>query len=217
MSGFYEDSHRRFQDLFGTRALADRVEQAIVHQEIDDESREFIESRDFFFLATVDGRGQPTVSHKGGFPGFVRVLDERTIAFPSFDGNGMYYSMGNIEANRRVGLLFIDFERPHRMRFQGEASVASDDPLLGEYKEAELVVRVSLSELFVNCPRYVHRHRRVEDSRYVPREGRVTPMAEWKRVEGFQDVLRDDERRQAEELGLISVEEYLRKVREGES
>lgn len=75
-----------------------------------------------FFLATADAQGRPSCSYKGGEPGFVRVLDEQTLAFPRYDGNGMFLSLGNALENPHVGLLFIDFVRARRLRFNGEAS-----------------------------------------------------------------------------------------------
>ena len=65
-----------------------------------------------FFLATADEHGMPQCSYKGGDPGFVRVVDEHTLAFPSYDGNGMYLSLGNLLVNPQVGILFIDFAQP---------------------------------------------------------------------------------------------------------
>ena len=100
--------------------------------------RRSIESRDMFFLSTIDHQGRPTVSYKGGDPGFVRVIDNKTIAFPCYDGNGMFYSMGNLMGNGQVGMLFIDFEKPHRLRLQGIANVENGDPLLQNYAEAQL-------------------------------------------------------------------------------
>ena len=114
-----------------------------------------------FFIATADAEGRPQCSYKGGDPGFVRVLDERTIAFPIYDGNGMYLTAGNALVNPHVGLLFVDFERRRRLRLNGIASVAEDDPLLAEYPEAQLVVRVEATEVFPNCPRYIHEYRLV--------------------------------------------------------
>ena len=170
-----------------------------------------------FFLSTVDPSGRPTVSYKGGDPGFVRVLDDQTIAFPSYNGNGMFYSMGNIVGNGQVGLLFIDFEAPQRLRFHGEARVEAEDLLLQEYPEAELVVRVALSELFINCPRYIHRYRKVESSRYVPREASETPFAEWKRIDGLQDVLPAADQGRAEQArGVLTMAEYSGRVQSGE-
>src|SRR5512147_3189962 len=138
----YNDGSRSLQDRFDTRRLADRIDERIVHATIDDDDRAFIEACDMVFVATADAEGRPQCSYKGGDPGFVRVLDERTIAFPLYDGNGMYLTAGNAMANPNVGLLFIDFERRRRLRLNGVASVAESDPLLGAYPEAQLVVRV---------------------------------------------------------------------------
>src|SRR5215213_7270081 len=136
--GLYNKASRRLQDRFDTRRLADRIEERIVHDRIDDGDRAFIEARDMFFIATVDEDGQPQSSYKGGEPGFVRVLDEETIAFPLYDGNGMYLTAGNLLATKQVGLLFIDFEGRKRMRLNGTATVDDDDPLLADYPEAQL-------------------------------------------------------------------------------
>jgi uncharacterized protein len=142
VSGFYHDGSRELQDRFDTRRLADRIEQRLVADRIGDTDKAFIESLDMFFLATADADNQPTCSYKGGEPGFVRVVDPGTLAFPTYDGNGMFLSMGNLARNRRVGLLFIDFLQPKRLRISGEASLRLDDPLLSAYPEAQIIVRV---------------------------------------------------------------------------
>ena len=165
MSRLYGPNHRALQDRFDMRRLADNVEKRVLVTEITAEHKAFIESRDMFWLATIDHEGRPTVSYKGGEPGFVRVLDGKTLAFPCYDGNGMFYSMGNLVGNDKVGLLFLNFERPHRIRVQGIASVDDNDPLLADYAEAQLVVRVAVTEVFRNCPRYVHRYRKVAEIR----------------------------------------------------
>jgi len=185
----YHDGNRRFQDRFDTRRLADRIEERIVRTEIDGDDRAFIEGCDMFFIATADEQGRPQCSYKGGEPGFVRVLDERTIAFPVYDGNGMYLTAGNALVNPHVGLLFIDFERRRRLRLNGTASVADGDALLAEYPEAQLVVRVTATRVFPNCPRYIHEYRLVERSRFVPREQCQTPVPAWKTREWANDVL----------------------------
>lgn len=194
MTTFYHDKQRELQDVFDTRRLADRVHEVIVHDVIADEEREFLESRDMFFLSTVDADGYPTVSYKGGAPGFVRVVDEKTIAFPSYDGNGMFMSMGNMRANPRIGMLFIDFENPHRLRLHGTAEVHQDDPLLAEYYEAQLIVRVTVQNMFINCPRYIHRMKKIEQSEYVPEPGHEAPVPEWKTLEVVQDVLPESDK-----------------------
>ncbi len=217
MTELFGDKHRILQDTFETRKLADRMEEVIIQQEIGEQEQGFIESRPMFFLSSVDQNGQPTVSYKGGAPGFVKVVDSRTIAFPSYDGNGMFYSMGNIQETAKVGILFIDFETPHRIRFHGEASVSKDDPLMTEFNEAELVVRVKLTKMWINCPRYIHKYELKELSHYVPGQKEKTPLAGWKRVDLMQDVLPPkDIGRPEKEGGIISIEEWIEDVQKGE-
>ena len=149
------------------------------------------------------------MSYKGGDAGFVRVVDNKTIAFPCYDGNGMFYSMGNLMGNDQVGMLFIDFEKPHRLRLQGIASVDDDDPLLQNYAEAQLVVRVTVTQLFRNCPRYVHRYTKINASEYVPHSTCETPFAPWKRIDEYQASLpAKDLARVKQEGGVISRAEY---------
>ncbi len=215
MSRLYDPRHRALQDEFGTRAMADRIEELACRTEFDDDAKGFIEAVDMFFLSTVDARGRPTVSYKGGDPGFVRVLDGTTLVFPSYDGNGMFYSAGNIVQNAEVGLLFISFEKPHRIRVQGRATISRDDPMMSSYVEADFIVRVRLSELWQNCPRYIHRYQRVDRSRYVPRADCETPLAEWKRIDLVQDVLRPDDVARAQAAGTVAIEEWMEKVKGG--
>jgi uncharacterized protein len=187
--GLYHDGNRELQDRFDTRRLADRIEERIVRDRIDADDRAFIEARDMFFVATTDEQGRPQCSYKGGEPGFVRVVDDRTIAFPVYDGNGMFLTAGNLLVNPSVGLLFIDFEGRKRLRLNGMASVDPNDPLLAEYPEAKLVVRVEATEVFPNCPRYIHEYRLVRRSRFVPKAECETPVPQWKRSEWAHDVL----------------------------
>ncbi|HSF98017.1 MAG TPA: pyridoxamine 5'-phosphate oxidase family protein [Ornithinibacter sp.] len=187
-SGFH-GGNRSLQDHFDTRALADRIDDLLVSDTISDGDRAFIEGRDMFFLATADAQGRPTCSYKGGEPGFVRVLDAHTLAFPSYDGNGMYLSAGNVLVHSDVGMLFIDFERGHRMRLEGTATIDLDDPLLGDHPEAQFVVRVRARAVYPNCPRYIHRYELVRRSRFVPNADCLTPVPEWKRSDWAFDAL----------------------------
>jgi uncharacterized protein len=187
----YHEGSRQLQDRFDTRRLADRIEERIVRDRIDDDDRAFIEARDMFFIATVDADGQPQCSYKGGDPGFVRVLDEHTIAFPVYDGNGMYLTAGNLVLTKKLGLLFIDFEGRKRVRLSGAASVDDGDPLLAEYPEAQLIVRVAVTEVWPNCPRYIHQYQLVARSRFVPKAECETPVPQWKRNDWAHDVLPD--------------------------
>jgi hypothetical protein len=144
------------------------------------------------------------------------VIDAKTIAFPSYDGNGMYLSMGNVALNGLVGLLFIDFETPHRLRVQGSASVSAQDPLMEAYKDAEMIVRVDISDVWINCPRYVHSYKRVAQSRYAPTGACETPLAEWKRIDIIQDALPGKDIGRAETAGgLITIDEWFKNAGEG--
>jgi uncharacterized protein len=218
MGDIYGEQHRAMQDRFETEKLADRVNDIIVTAELDDDRKGFIESRDLFFLTTIDHRGYPTCSYKGGNPGFVKVLDSKTLAFPSFNGNGMFLSMGNIMGNNKIGMLFIDFEKPHRLRVHGNASIDPNDPLLAEFHGAELVVRVAITENFVNCPRYIHKYQRIDTSKYVPQSDCEKPLApQWKRINAIQDVLPERDKNAAESLGgVITPEEYGALLMNGE-
>lgn len=185
----YHAGARHWQDRFDSRRLADRLAEKLSRTALAAEDRAFIARQSLFFLATADDLGQPDVSYKGGAPGFVQVLDERTLAFPSYDGNGMFRSLGNVHQNPRVALLFIDFEQPQRLRVLGRASAADDDPLRAAWPGAQAVVRVAVDLLFPNCPRYIHRMQRLETSPYVPSAGLPTPEPAWKRFDIFADVL----------------------------
>jgi uncharacterized protein len=192
VSAAYHEGSRALQDQFDTRRLADRLDERFLSEPlIDAEARAFIERVDMFFLATADAEGRPQCSYKGGEPGFVRVLDEHTIAFPNYDGNGMYLSMGNVLVNPQVGLLFINWEppRPSRLRLNGIASVEEGDELMAQYPGAQFVVRVRATQVFPNCPRYIHTMTRVERSPFVPRAGVETPVPAWKRADWACDVL----------------------------
>ena len=196
MTSPYHRGSRRLQDRFDTRRLADRLDERFVQRaRIDPDDRAFIERMDMFFLATADDEGRPQCSYKGGDPGFVRVLDEHTVAFPNYDGNGMYLSAGNLLVNPQVGMLFVDFtaERPSRLRLNGVASIDERDELAAIWPGAQFAVRVTATQVFPNCPRYLHRMALVERSRFVPREERPVPVPEWKRADWACDVLPADD------------------------
>jgi uncharacterized protein len=214
MTGFYSDCHRRLQDLHQSRALADRLEEIIVHTTFTEDDISFIAKRDFFFLSTVDPDGHPTVAYKGGAPGFVTVQDN-TLVFPCYDGNGMFLSAGNIDATAKVGLLFIDFETPRKLRVQGLARI--DD---GSRREtapgAVLLVRVEPVSIFMNCPRYIHRYARVETSKNVPNEDGSSPLALWKRLEIVHDALPPRDQAAVRQAGFVSLDEAHARAAAGE-
>ncbi|MEM7326285.1 MAG: pyridoxamine 5'-phosphate oxidase family protein [Actinomycetota bacterium] len=214
---FYTDAQRKLQDAFDSRKLADTLEVAILQDHLDDRHAEFIASRDFFFLSTVTAEGHPTVSYKGGGVGTVTVVDERTLAFPAYDGNGMFLSMGNIDETAKIGMLFIDFETPNRVRVQATATINPDDELMAQYPGALLIVRATIDQVFVNCARYIHKHTRVEQSKYVPDDDGEQPVATWKRIDVLQDALTDEDQSAADGEGLITMEQYAEALEAGES
>jgi predicted pyridoxine 5'-phosphate oxidase superfamily flavin-nucleotide-binding protein len=189
MSRLFDSNHRTWQEQFDTQKLADRIEERLCRDRISDDDKAFIERLDMFFLASVDESGQPTCSYKGGEPGFVRVLDAKTLLFPNYDGNGMFLSVGNLSGQAKVGLLFIDLQSPKRLRIHGTARVEPAGFAQPLYAEAQFVVAVTVSEVFPNCPRYIHRYQLVERSQYVPHAGVETPVPAWKQMEWARDVL----------------------------
>ena len=125
--------------------------------------------------------------------------------------------MGNIAGQENVGLLFMDLEKPFRLRVQGSATVDANDPLLASWHEAQLVVRVAVTHLFINCPRYIHRYERVASSRYVPRQDVETPLAGWKRIDMVQeDLPRADQGRASRSGGEIQIDEWFGKLASGD-
>jgi predicted pyridoxine 5'-phosphate oxidase superfamily flavin-nucleotide-binding protein len=212
----YGNKQRALQERFDTSNLAAAFEATIFNETIDDDNRTFIESRDFFFLSTVDSGGWPTVSYKGGPMGLVRVIDERTVEFPSYDGNGMYLSMGNIEANAKIGMLFIDMETPRRLRLQATAHLMDDDATLAHWPGAQLVVRATVAQTFPNCARYIHPHERRDTSQYVPDENGTQPTPAWKRIDMIQPFLPAAQQGLADGAGgTITGVEYAERLANG--
>lgn len=186
---FYHYGSRQLQDRFDSRRIADRLEQVQVHTSFTDEDRGFIGRCPMFFLATADAEGRPECSYKGGMPGFVRVVDEHTLAFPDYNGNGMFRSLGNLLLNPHVGLLFIDLAKPERLRVNGLATVHENDPLLSQCAGAQAIVRVRATHIFPNCPRYIHSMKLISYSVYVPGEQHTPPVPDWKRWDEFRSSL----------------------------
>lgn len=187
---FYHDGSRQLQDAFHSRPIADRLEQVTLHATFTPSDCGFIESAIYFFLATADADGRPDVSFKGGPAGFVRVTGASELAFPDYDGNGMFRSLGNLSVNPNVGLLFIALHgRPRRMRVQGRASIDRSDPLLAQTVGAQMIVRVTASAIFPNCPRYIPHLELADESPYVPRPGAVPVEPGWKSEGAFADAI----------------------------
>jgi predicted pyridoxine 5'-phosphate oxidase superfamily flavin-nucleotide-binding protein len=186
----YHEGNRQLQDRFDSRRISDRLEEKLTRTEFTDDDKAFIEALPYFFLATADAEGRPDSSFKGGEPGFVRVTGPSELAFPDYDGNGMFKSLGNIVVNANVGLLFIAMHgKPRRVRVNGLASVSDNDPLLSETVGAQLIVRVTARAIFPNCPRYIPTMQSIEPSKYVPRAGEDPPEPAWKGFDQFKDCI----------------------------
>lgn len=186
----YGPGARRLQDDFETRRLADRLVEVTVNETIDERAKGFVTDASYFYLATVDPDGFPDVSYKGGRPGFVRVVDEHTIQFPSYDGNGMFRSLGNIVDTARVAMLFIrQNDKPGRIRVHGTATVLTEPSVVDTFEGADAVVEVTVGRTFVNCPRYVHDLASDELSPFAPAPGYEPPEPEWKQWDTFADVV----------------------------
>lgn len=185
----FHDGNRALQDQFESRRIADRLEElARVALSADDKTS--VESAIYFFLATADAEGRPDCSFKGGPPGFVRVTGPAELAFPDYDGNGMFKSLGNLTVNPNVGMLFIAMHgKPRRLRINGTARVSRTDPLLGETVGAQMMVRVQASAIFPNCPRYIPHLELAEASPYIPQPGMAPVEPAWKSFDAFKDVV----------------------------
>ena len=184
----YNEGSRQLQDEFESRQIADRLEQKLTHTAFKEDEKIFIENAVYFFLATADAEGRPDCSFKGGMPGFVRVTGPSEIAFPDYDGNGMFKSLGNISVNPHVGLLFIAMhDKPRRLRINGKASISRADPLMAATVGAQLMVRVAAYAIFPNCPRYIPNMQLIEPSIYAPKTGYEPPEPGWKGFSDFKD------------------------------
>ena len=190
-SAFYHRGMREVQERFGARRLADRLEELTVHDRFTAADRALIAEMPMLFFATADDEGRPDTLYKGGHPGFVRVLDESTLAFAIYDGNGQFRSLGNILVNSAVGLLFVRFDPPWRLRVNGTATVVfpdDDAALVASFHGAIAVVVVRTAQVFPNCGRYVHRSS-ADISTYAPALGHEPPEPEWKQIEAIRPYL----------------------------
>jgi hypothetical protein len=186
----YHEGNRALQDAFGSRALADRLDEKLRHDRFIDADAAFIAAQPFFFLATADAEGRPDCSFKGGPPGFARVVAPDLLVFPDYDGNGMFKSLGNIAANPHVGLLFIAMgEKAARLRVNGRAEVVADDPAMADIPGAQLLVKVTPTDIFPNCPRYIPRMTVEAASPYAPAAGLQPLEPKWKAFPDFADVV----------------------------
>ncbi len=196
----YGDGARALQDVFDSRRLADALAAVTVHDELTDDDIELIRAQSTVWLETVDAEGWPDISYKGGDVGFVEVASPTELRVPIYDGNGMWRTLGNITDDGRVALLFIDTQRPWRMRVHGRAVVSIEEADVERHVGAQAVVVVTVGRIFPNCGRYIHRDGQI--SEFVPRVDHAPPIPDWKRIEGLRTVLpaRDQKALAADDL-----------------
>ncbi len=181
IGALYGAGSRALQDTFDSRRLADRLQELTIHEELSDDDIELIGAQTSVLVSSVDEAGWPDVSHKGGDPGFVRVLDRRTLAVPSYDGNGMFRTLGNVAGDPRLAMLFVDRARPWRLRLHGLGRVEAGGELVASFHGAQAVLVVEIRRLFPNCGRYIDQG--TGPAPHIPRVGEETPEPEWKQMD----------------------------------
>lgn len=171
---YFHEGERSAQRRYNSEEIWTRERRRqLLWDEIPAPFHERFSSAPWFFLATSDAEGRCDCSFKGGGEGLIHLIDAKTFAFPDFDGNGGFMSIGNILVNPHVGCLFIDFEDGARLRVNGKASVHScdDRPDLvpdppGPFASASRLVLVNIEQVIPNCNRFIplmtHRERGVE-------------------------------------------------------
>jgi uncharacterized protein len=174
------------QARLGSRAAYARMEaEGGFETRISDELATFIGAQRSLFLATASAAGQPYVQHRGGPPGFLRVLDDRTLAFADFAGNRQYVTLGNLSENPRVHLFLIDYAERRRVKIWGEATVVEDDPALlarltpAGYRarpERAIVIRVAAWD--ANCPQHIPQRLEADDVKasLAERDARIAAL-----------------------------------------
>ena len=157
-------SVRAAQAAHGSLALSSRVGSRPTEAVLTEVEREFIALRDSFYLATVSESGWPYVQHRGGPPGFLRVLDDRTLAFADLRGNRQYLSVGNLAANDRAALFLMDYANRRRLKILARAEVRElGDPAIAEAASAlaagrghpEGVMLLHVEAFAWNCPQHI--------------------------------------------------------------
>jgi predicted pyridoxine 5'-phosphate oxidase superfamily flavin-nucleotide-binding protein len=159
----FSDSVKAIQTRKGSRRAYQRMEEGgSWRTTITAEFAAFIEAQTSIFMATANAAGQPYIQHRGGPPGFLRVLDDQTLAFADFAGNRQYITLGNLADNPKIHLFLIDYARRRRIKIWGEARVVEgDDALVAKlvpegYKvRAEQVVVLKITAWDANCPQHI--------------------------------------------------------------
>ncbi len=175
----FSESVKRAQEERGSRAGYARVDaNDAFNAEITEDLAAFLAERDSFYLATAGADGRPYIQHRGGPKGFLKVLDESTLAFADFSGNKQYISTGNLAENDQAFIFLMDYPNRRRIKIWGRAEVVEDDPALleqltdSDYQaRPERVFRFRVEAWDVNCPQHIKPRYTVEEFERVGASG----------------------------------------------
>jgi len=160
----FTDTVKRIQSERGSRRSYERMERSTggFPREITAELAGYIAERDSAYIATANAAGQPYVQHRGGPPGFIKVLDSRTLAFADFTGNRQYITTGNLAENERAFLFLMNYAEGERIKIWGRARVVTNDEALFErLADPAYGARVEQAIVFdvdawnANCPQHI--------------------------------------------------------------
>ncbi|MCF3628757.1 pyridoxamine 5'-phosphate oxidase family protein [Thalassospiraceae bacterium LMO-SO8] len=160
----FTDTVKAIQERKGSRKGYARMEdKGGWSDRVTDDLAAFIAARDSFYLATANADGQPYIQHRGGKPGFLKVLDGKTLAFADFAGNRQYVTQGNLEDNPKAFIFLMDYANRRRVKIWGSARVVEDDAALiqnltdADYTDGtpERAVVFEIAAWDVNCPQHI--------------------------------------------------------------
>ena len=175
----FTNNVKAIQKQHGSRdSYANMEERGSWEDTITKQLADFIAERDSFYIATVNGEGQPYIQHRGGPKGFLKVIDDKTLGFADFRGNRQYISYGNLEENNKVCLFFMDYPNRARIKLWGTAEVNEEDEALiknlsvSDYKgipERAFIIHVKAWDR--NCPQHInprYTHNEIRDLEICP-------------------------------------------------
>ena len=159
----FTDAIRKLQEKYGSRKMYEKAENSSrENKELSEAEAQFIQKRDSFYMATVTETGWPYVQHRGGKPGFIKVLSPNAIAFADYAGNRQYISVGNLQDETRVSLIMVDYPNQARLKIAGKAKIINEeDPVFNQaidsdYKaKVERVIVIEVMGFDWNCPQHI--------------------------------------------------------------
>ena len=174
----FTDKVKELQKKYGSRDSYAHMEQGTGWENrVTSQLADFLAERDSFYMATVNGEGQPYIQHRGGPKGFLKIIDSRTLGFADFRGNRQYITFGNLEENNKVCLFFMDYPNRVRIKLWGTAEVSEDEELISklavsDYKGvAERAYIIHIEAWDRNCPQHIlprYTHQEIQELDLCP-------------------------------------------------